>query len=137
MDLEQKTLSYLLVASKKAYLLQILTKNATELFFRPKKIRKKKSAVEKLNVGDRLKRCLPGFGAMAGQFNGVNGRFKFTPPPSEARSERSEVVRTYVRTQVRPPPCGNDQKFCSVKKVFVGDHLKRCLPGFGAMAGRF
>ena len=33
---------------------------------------------------------------MAGQFKGVNGRFKFTPPPSEARSERSEVVRTYV-----------------------------------------
>ena len=32
---------------------------------------------------------------MASQFKAVNGRFKFTPPPSEARSKRSEVVRTY------------------------------------------
>ena len=83
MDLEQKTLSYLLVASKKAHLLQILTKNASELFFRPKKIRKKKLAVEQLNVGDCLKRCLPGFRGMVGQFKGVTGRFKFTPPPSD------------------------------------------------------
>ena len=88
MDLEQKTLSYLLVASKKAYLLQILTKNASELLFWPKKSEKKSSAVEKLIVGDCLKRCLLGSRAMAGQFKGVNGRFKFTPPPSEARSER-------------------------------------------------
>ena len=94
MDLEQKTLSYLLVASKKAYLLQILTKNASELFF-DRKNPKKKSAGEKSNVGDCLKRGLPGSRAMAGQFKGVNGRLKFTPPPSEARSERSEVVRTY------------------------------------------
>ena len=37
MDLEQKTLSYLLETSKKGHLLQILSKNASKLFFRPNK----------------------------------------------------------------------------------------------------
>ena len=91
MDLEQKTVSNLLVTFKKGQLLEILTKNASQLLFQPKT---KVSAVEKLNVEDCLKWCLPGSRAMADQFKGVNGRFKFTPPPSEARSERSEVVRS-------------------------------------------
>ena len=100
MNLEQKTVSNLPVTSKKGQLLQILTKNTSKLFFRPKKSENKFLAVDKLNVGDCLKRCLPGSRAMAGQFKGVNGRLKFTPPPSEARSERSEVVRTYVLDEV-------------------------------------
>ena len=58
-------------------LLQIPTKNASELVFRPNNDPENELAVEKWNDGDCLKRVLAKFEGVVAESLGVNGHLKF------------------------------------------------------------
>ena len=137
MHLEPNIASNLILKSKKAQLLKILTKRSKNEISKQKMSRTNKFDVKTYLFANRPKRVVPKFRADRSHVRGVNGRSKFVVavrPRREARSVSAASRRESRACQISSP--NSCQVLCAPtfrlqntsSKLWAQESFLKCLP---------